>query len=151
MCQELIMKLQDQKTSNVLEYMVFNLSALLAIMLIAEPFAICGDEGTIVRTYQMAGYIPQALMMAVAPFLNYISYIEPIPAKWKAMKLAAVGVLFTVSMITAVKFGVPLLEAKYGSADVKLLIFPIIYYCNLAMGLMNLTRKKEEGEEKDDE
>ena len=149
MCQELIMKLQDQKTINVLEYMVFNLSALLAMMLIAEPFAICGDEGAIVRAYQMTGYIPQALMMAAAPFLNYITHLELIPDKWKAVKMVVIGLLFTVSMITAVKYGIPILEAEYGTAERKLLILPIMFYCNLAIGLMNLIRKCAEGEEQD--
>jgi len=141
MCQELIMKLQDQKMSNVLEYIVFNISALLAIMFVTEPFAICGDEGTIVRAYQMSGYIPQALMLAASPLLNYITYIEPIPGKWKMMKLAAIGTLFTVSMVTTVKFGTPILESAHGSAEIKLLILPIMYYCNLAAGLMSLTRR----------
>ena len=104
MIQEVIMKLQDQKTSNVLEYIVFNLLALLAMMFVAEPFASCGTEGTIIYVYQMVGYIPQSLMVAVAPFLNYITYLEPIPDKWKAVKLIVIGVLFTVGMVTTVQF-----------------------------------------------
>lgn len=140
MFQEMIMKLQDPKTTNVLEYSVISFSALVSMLMLTDTFAICGSEETAVLVYQMVGYLPQAIFMVLGPFLTYMVCMEPVPAKWRAVKLVIIGILFTVSMVVTVKYGLPVLVSEFGSAEIELLAFPMLFYCQLVLGIMNLMK-----------
>ena len=142
MYQELIMKLQDQKTSKVLEYMLFNISSLVTLLMITEPFAICGSEETIVTALQLVQYLPQAIMLVAGPFLICLTYAERIPCKWKAVKFCFIGMLFTVSLVTSTHHGIPVLEEAFGSAEKQLILLPVMFYFSIAVGIMSVLRKK---------
>ena len=135
MIRGLIMKLQDQKTTNALEYMLFSILSLLAIMMVTEPFAICGDDEVVVTAYQMIGYMPQAVMLVAGPFLTCIIYAEQAPAKWKAAKLGINGLLFAVSLAISTHYGMVALEAVFGSVEKQLIVLPIMFYLSLAVGI----------------
>ena len=144
MIQGLITKLQDQKTTKALEYMIFGFTSLLAIMMITEPFAICGAEETVVTAYQMIEYQPQAIMLAAGPFLIGIVYAEHAPSHWKAVKLCVIGVFFTISLMITMRYGIPVLEEEFGSTEKQLIILPVMFYCNLAIGIMSLLTGSKE-------
>ena len=145
MSQELIMKLQDQKTTNFLEHCVISILALVAMLMLTDTFAICGPEKTAVLLFQMVGYLPQAIFMVLGPFLTYIVCQEPVPARWRRVKLIVIGILFTASMIVTVKYGQPVLVSEFGSAEIELLAFPMLFYCQLIVSLMNMPGRKIEG------
>lgn len=145
MSQELIMKLQEPKTTNFLGHSVISISALVAMLMLTDTFAICGPEETAVLLYQMVGHLPQAIFMVLGPFLTYMVCMEPVPAKWRAVKLVIIGILFTVSMAITVKYGKPVLVSEFGSAEIELLAFPMLFYCQLIVSLMNMPGRKIEG------
>lgn len=145
MFQEMIMKMQEQKTTNILEYSVTSIAALVCMLMLTDTFAICGSEETVVMLYQMVGYLPQAIFMVLGPFLTYIVCQEPVPARWRRVKLIVIGILFTASMVVTVKYGQPVLASEFGSAEIKLLAFPMLFYCQLMVSLMNMPGRKIEG------
>ena len=145
MFQELIMKMQDQKTTNVLEHGAISISALVTMVMLTDTFALCGTEEKAVLLYQMVGYLPQAIFMVLGPFLTYIVCQEPVPARWRTVKLIVIGILFTASMAVTVKYGQPVLVSKFGSAEIELLAFPMLFYCQLIVSLMNMPGRKIEG------
>jgi len=129
---------------NVASYISYNMIALFAMLMVADVFAVCGPEETSIRVYQMVNVMPQAFMMIAAPFLCYITYAEPISNRWKLIKYATIGVLFVVSMLTTLKFGLPLLEVEYGSAEVRLWLLPAATCASILAGILKLMGASEE-------
>lgn len=122
---------------NCAAYILFNITALLAMVMVTEVAVVCGENNVHITAYQLSGVIPQAFMLACGPFLNYITYLEPIPKHWKIVKLIIIGVLFAVSITMTETYGLQLLAAKYGSAKSEMLLLPIFFYTNLVIGIMN--------------
>ena len=133
------------------EYLLFNISALICMLMVTETFAVCGPGAVDIPVYQMVQYIPQGIFLVLGPFLSYLTYLEPIPENWKIAKFSIIGILFTVSMLTTVEFGIPVLEAEFGSADKQMIIFPMLFYCRIAIALMNLIGHKKKGVNTNDE
>ena len=129
--------IKDSCGQNRMGYILYNIVALISLLMATDLFAVCGAGDTCVMAFQMIKYLPQAMMMLIGPILTYITYLEPIPVKWKVIKFLIIGVLFTISMLTTLKFGLPILEEVYGgSVQTKLLLLPITFYLNLAVGIL---------------
>lgn len=143
MKQSLLMKLQEQKTTKVLEYMLFNISSLVTILMITEPFVICGPEEIVVTAFQTVQYVPQAIMLIAGPFFIAITYVEQIPSEWKAIKFGFIGLLFTVSLVISIHYGIPVLEEIFGEVKKQMVLLPIMFYLNLAVGIMSVLSEKE--------
>lgn len=65
------------------------------MFLLADTFFICGEKEIPVRIYQLVSYVPQAIFLLVAPFLNLMIFQERPQRSVKLVQYAATAVLFT--------------------------------------------------------
>lgn len=129
---------------NYLNYICFNLVSLLSMIMLTDISMICGIDKYIIPVYKLVEYVPQAIILIIAPFICHITYFENIPQKWKIIKLGIIGIMFTISMLITVDSIVPILTSLYQSVEVSLLIYPIMFYISLGFELLSIYIGSEE-------
>ena len=128
---------KDKLGQNGIGYALYNMVAIISLLMITDTFAVYGPEDTSIMACQMVKYVPQAIFMVAAPMLCYATYHEIIPKKWKIIKFLLIGVLFTISLIITVKFGLSILEGEHDSVEIKLMLLPMTFYTQLTVGILN--------------
>lgn len=121
---------------NIITSLLFYITALITIILLAEGMIQCGVENMMISAYQMVNYVPQAIFLPVAPFLNLITYQEAAPGKRKLIQYGIVIVLFTASLWVTMDRILPQLTGLYGSAELVSFGYPLCFYLNAVMALL---------------
>ena len=129
---------KESGKSIYLNYIVHTGLAMLSIIMLVDVAMICGSEKIIIPVYGLVEYVPQAIIMVIAPFACYTTYFEPIPKRWKLKKYIIIGILFTISMVMTIDLSIPILTNLYGSVDLKILLYPIIFYSSLGFDLLKV-------------
>lgn len=121
---------------NIIMSLLFYITVLITIILLAEGMIQCGAEKTMIPAYQMVNYVPQAIFLPVAPFLNLITYQVTTPGKRKRIQYGIVIVLFTASLWVTMDRILPQLAGLYGSAELVSFGYPMCFYLNAVMALL---------------
>lgn len=121
---------------NIITALLFYITAVITIILLAEGMIQCGTEKTLIPAYQMVNYVPQAIFLPVAPFLNLITYQMTASGKRKLIQYGIVVVLFTASLWVTMDRILPQLTGLYGNAELVSFGYPMCFYMSAVMALL---------------
>lgn len=117
-------------------YFEFYISSLMTIVMLTEVTIRYGAGETLIYVFQLPDYIPQAIFIPIAPFLNLFIFQERTSRKRKIIKYIVVIVLFTASLLVTLTVLIPQLAELYGTAELFSYAYPIWFYMNAAVAII---------------